>query len=252
MRFTVQQDKFKKALGYMNAVVPPHPSLPVLAYIKMDAADGSVVLTGTNLETVVSVKLEAEVVEAGVWLVPGSVLYGMVLHIKDEEVSLELDKKAAQLRLDAGGTYLGQLKVLPVEEFPKHPVPEGVCTPLSVKPMLASLPGLIATVAKDTVRHALMGVFFDLGNGRLELASTDGCRLVHCKLQIELDARGPLSPDTKLREVAELKGIKNKTWDALEELGIQTIGQAVGTAPEDLMAAKGVARKTADKLLAVC
>ena len=50
MKFEIQQEDFQKALDVIAGVVPTKTTLPILTCVLMEAADGRLTLSATNLD----------------------------------------------------------------------------------------------------------------------------------------------------------------------------------------------------------
>jgi DNA polymerase III sliding clamp (beta) subunit (PCNA family) len=65
MRFTITRENLQQGLGAVAGSIPTRTTLPVLSNILIEAEDGAVRMSGTDLDTAVSVRVPADVAEPG-------------------------------------------------------------------------------------------------------------------------------------------------------------------------------------------
>ena len=70
MKISVTRDSLHAGLGAVAATIPSKTTLPVLSNILLEARDGALSLSGTDLDISVSVKIDAEVEQEGAVTVP--------------------------------------------------------------------------------------------------------------------------------------------------------------------------------------
>ena len=63
MRFTITRENLQQGLGAVAGSIPSRTTLPVLSNILIEAEDGAVRMSGTDLDTAVSVRVAADVAE---------------------------------------------------------------------------------------------------------------------------------------------------------------------------------------------
>ena len=66
MKFTVNREKLQKALQRVGSIIGSRSMLPVLGNVMIQAEEGVLTLTTTDLEIRISTKVDAVVEEAGV------------------------------------------------------------------------------------------------------------------------------------------------------------------------------------------
>jgi hypothetical protein len=99
--------------------------MPILSYIAIEARDGKLHLTATDLELTLSVAVDDAKIEAGGAIcVPAAVFDATVKTLSGADAVFSLDEKAGRLTLTCG-SYKGRLAILPFEEFPLQAKVEG-------------------------------------------------------------------------------------------------------------------------------
>jgi DNA polymerase III subunit beta len=70
MKFTITREKLQEGLAAVAGSIPTRTTLPVLSNILIETEDGGVRLSGTDLDTAVSIRVPAEVQEPGAITAP--------------------------------------------------------------------------------------------------------------------------------------------------------------------------------------
>ena len=70
MKFTVNREKLQKALQRVGSIIGSRSMLPVLGNVMVQAEEGALTLTTTDLEIRISTRVEASVESAGVTTMP--------------------------------------------------------------------------------------------------------------------------------------------------------------------------------------
>ena len=65
MKFKITRDNLQQGLAAVAASIPTRTTLPVLSNILVEAAEGHVSMSGTDLDIAVSVRVPAEIEEEG-------------------------------------------------------------------------------------------------------------------------------------------------------------------------------------------
>ena len=96
MKLSVTRDSLHAGMGAVSATIPTKTTLPVLSNILLEASDGKLTLSGTDLDISVSVSIDAEIEAEGSVTVPAK---------KFAEIARELP--AAPVHIKADGVEIG-------------------------------------------------------------------------------------------------------------------------------------------------
>jgi len=179
---TLPVAELKPALIGLSKVINKRPTLPVLGLIKIErTAEGWVALTGTDLDTFVTVRLEqpAEGHPFTV-LVPLDELQTVVKKCsKNESIEIQplaADKVAIKTPVGAGWAET-KCDGLPVAEFPALPQFKGELVPVP-DAVRASLHEAFACASSDETRLVLNGAYLDVSKKDCHcVVGTDGRHL---------------------------------------------------------------------------
>jgi len=157
-------------------VVPLNSTRPVLANVRLQAAEGEITLYATDLEIAARVQLDAvKVARKGTALLPARETAALLRELSDPTVTLETTEQ--RTRIEAGGGSFVLLGDDP-EQYPQE-APPGADKRVSVPSarMLRMVQETVFAAAREETRYAINGVLMELQDGCLRLVATDGRRL---------------------------------------------------------------------------
>ena len=118
MKVTIERSVLLKALGHVHRIVERRNTIPILANVLIEAADGKLALKSTDLDLEASEQVAADVAQNGATTVPAHVIYDIVRKLPDgAQASLETTGDAGQLVLRSGRSQF-TLQALPASDFP--------------------------------------------------------------------------------------------------------------------------------------
>jgi DNA polymerase III subunit beta len=184
MKFSVSKEKLLAGLQTVQNVVSTRTTLPILSNVLLQAANGQVRLTTTDLDVGVSGTIDAEVEKEGGTTLPARRLATIVRELPAAEVQVEVDSKnVATIRC---GQSFFKILGLPEEEFP--PLPRFEDAKSFTLPQQALRDALKKTsyaISTDETRYVLNGILFSFKENKLTMVATDGRRLAMLDLEVE-------------------------------------------------------------------
>ena len=181
MKTIIERSDLLKALNHVQSVVERRNTIPILSNVLLEADNGVLALTATDLEIEMRERVEAEVVQAGAITAPAHMLYDIVRKLPDgAQVELAMDESGGRLNLTAGRSSFA-LQALPREDFPAMAQDE--------MPVAFALPGtdlrrLIDktrfAISVEETRYYLNGIYLHVPEDEatmLRAVATDGHRL---------------------------------------------------------------------------
>lgn len=177
MKFSIEREPFVEALQLVAGAVEKRQTLPVLANVLVEARDGIIRLTGTDLEVELSAIIHLDSIDSsGDITLPAKKLLDIIKSLpQGKTVEFQLEDGKMIVR---SGRSRFTLSTLPAADFPH--VEEGVGT-LNFSIPCTILSDMIDrthfAMAQQDVRYYLNGMFFQLENESLQMVATDGHRL---------------------------------------------------------------------------
>jgi len=208
MKFKINRDHFASGLQQVLNVVGTRATMPILSNVLIEAADGQIALTTTNLDLGIRCQIKADVAERGTLTLPVRKLASIVKDLPNLDVEVETYSNN-QAKITSGSS-LFRIMGIGADEFP--PLPKFsdqhsfVMNQQDLERMLKSVSYAQST---DETRYIMNGVFFNFENGQLTLAATDGRRLAVISKEMEVtdeNAGHLILPAKTVGEVERLLG----------------------------------------------
>jgi DNA polymerase-3 subunit beta len=174
MKISTQRELLVKAVSVADRLVGKKESLPVLSCILFDVGS-SCVITATNLESSIEVRLASDVKEQGRVAVPANILSQTLRSLSGEHVVLETDEDNLVISSKGSRTLL---KAVPNDEFPPFSggeTSEGFS--INKDHLLEVLSGVSYAASPSMIRPELGSVHVTIHDGVLTAAATDSFRL---------------------------------------------------------------------------
>lgn len=184
MRFSVAKEQFLAGLQTVQNVVSSRTTLPILANVRIQAQDGHLRFTTTDLDVGISGIIGAQTEKPGGTTLPVKRLSSIVRELTSGDVHVDVDSKnIASIR--CGQTFF-KIHGLPEDEFPALPQFEDAKT-FSIKQadLRDALRKTSYAISTDETRYVLNGILFSFKDGRLTMVATDGRRLALVDVEVE-------------------------------------------------------------------
>ncbi len=187
MKLTLDRNELWRGLNTVLDAVASKPAQPVLSNVLLEAEDGHLTLSATDLDISIRTRVVASVETPGRVTIPAKTLAGIVREWPDADLSLALEDGRVVLsgRLGASsgeGRY--SLAATPPDEFPEMPDSlEGLTLRFGDGSGLdgALLRTMIEktrfAVSRDETRPVLNGVLWRIEPELMVMVATDGSRL---------------------------------------------------------------------------
>jgi len=219
MKISVDRTVLLKALAHVQSVVEKRNTIPILANVMLEAKDGVLTLTATDMEIAVVERVPGvEVSRPGRTTAPAATLYEIVRKLADG-AKVELDHKGgdAPLVLRAGRAN-ANLNALPVEDFPS--MTEGKM-PHHFALKAGTLRDLIDrtrfAISTEETRYYLNGIYIHAAESDgvkvLRAVATDGHRLARVEEPLPDGAAGMPGIIIPRKTVAEVRKLADETQD---------------------------------------
>jgi DNA polymerase-3 subunit beta len=212
MKLSVSKEKLLEGLQTVQNVVSTRTTLPILSNVLLEAADGQLRLTTTDLDVGMRGAIEATVEKPGAATLPARRLFSIVRELPSAEIILEVDSKSvASIR--CGPSYF-KILGLPQEEFPPLPKFEDAKTfTLRQKDLKDGLRKTAYAISTDETRYVLNGILFSFKDNKLTLVATDGRRLALVDVELEFPRSHEVDLILPTKAVTELSRLVSEEGD---------------------------------------
>lgn len=218
MKLSVSKDKLLEGLQTVQNVVSTRTTLPILSNVLLQAADGRLRLTTTDLDVGVSGAIDAQTDKAGATTLPARRLAGIVRELPASEIQLEVDSKnVASIRC---GQSFFKILGLPEEEFPPLPKFEGAKEfKIAQKDLRDALKKTSYAISTDETRYVLNGILFSFKENKLTMVATDGRRLALVDIEVEFPRSQEVEIIVPTKCVTELQRLLGDEGDLRMSVG---------------------------------
>jgi len=210
MKFKINRDHFSSGIQLVMSVVGSRKTMPILQNVLIEAKDGLVWLTTTNLDLGAKCSVKADISEEGSITLPVKELGRIIRELADMEVSIETGETPKATISTRGSIF----NVIGMEskEFPPLPeLEEQIQFDFDREDLITMLKSVSYAQSVNEERYMLKGVFFQLSQGKLALVATDGRRLAVSKSDIETKGEGEfILPSLSVNEIEKLPKVGNR------------------------------------------
>lgn len=208
MKFKINRDHFASGLQQVLNVVGTRATMPILSNVLIEAGEGQISLTTTNLDLGIRCRVKAEVKESGTLTLPVRRLATIVKELPSLDVDFETYSNH-QAKLSSG-TSMFRIMGIGADEFPPLPsFSDEHSFVLGQEDLGMMLKSVSYAQSTDETRYIMNGVFFSFESDQLTLAATDGRRLAVISKELsvtEENAGSLILPAKTVGEVERLLG----------------------------------------------
>ena len=180
MNITVLQENLIKALTHASRIITTKAQMPILSHIKLDADKQGLMISSTDLEIGLRLRVGAKVDQPGSITVPSRVITELINNAGPGALQLTVTKE--ELSIQGGGLKASVAGMSP-EEFPTlPPFPDQSTIELPADHLTQAINKVGFAAATDDSRPVLTAIQVKAQDSHLELAGTDGFRLSWVKL----------------------------------------------------------------------
>ena len=209
MKFKINQDHFSNGLQQVLNVVGARATMPILSNVLIEAEEGHISLTTTNLDLGIRCRIKADVSEPGGLTLPVRKLATIIRELPQNEIFIETSENN-QAKITSGGSNF-KIMGISTEEFPPLPSFENRHVfELSQTEIVSMLKSVSYGQSSDENRYILNGVYFNFADEKLTLVATDGRRLALTALDTEISEDNAGNLILPAKTVAELERLMGK------------------------------------------
>lgn len=229
IHFTCDKDKLIATISVASRTVSQKSTIPALEGLYVTAGK-LLTLTGYNLETGISVSMEADVKEMGSAIFPAKLLGDIVRKLPDDMVTIHVDEKY-RVKIVSGISSFS-IMASSADDYPNLPDVEydkAIYVPQNVLKDMIS--GTIFSVSENQARPIQTGCKFEISPDDITVVAVDGYRLALRREKIDNPESRKLNfvcPSPALRELEKILEDTDET--ASFTLGTRHIMFQVGNA----------------------
>ena len=206
LRLTCQRDELVRQLSVVSRALSARSTVQILAGILLDASEGQLSLSATDMELSLQSSLEADVDEQGKVVVPGRLFVELTRLLPESEVAIAHRPEDGVVEVTCGSANY-RLHTYGLEDFPRLPDAGGSGLYAIDRPAFVETAIKVSrSASRDESRPVLTGILVRFEPGKVVMAATDSYRLSVKETPLEGDAP-ELEAIVPARALAELARI---------------------------------------------
>lgn len=176
MKFIAIKSNIKEAISFIEKAVSENNNLPILKNILIEAKEGIITFTATNLEIAVKYQLAGKIIEDGKVAPPFSLFSNLINNIQSDRLNFEQKGNDIEVATD---NYSAVVHGLSPEDFPITPTIQGNNKYIEIKGVFLkeAIQQTITASQYSDLRPELNSVLLNYSIDNLVMAATDGFRL---------------------------------------------------------------------------
>lgn len=175
MRFTAERDVLLPALSFVRKYAASNAKVPILADVLIEARDGRVTFTATDLDQSAVDSFSADVTHPGAITVSVAGVHDAIKSAVGADVVMDADDR--QVRISCGKSKF-KLSIMPGADFPPLPMLSSDAVTEFTIPNVAEIDRRVRFAAKASNNGEFTeGVSWKIAGNDLEFAATDGRRM---------------------------------------------------------------------------
>ncbi len=184
MKIECIKEKLAGALQRAERITSKSITLPILSCVLLDAHDSVLVITSTNLDLGIEIKLPVKVLEPGKVAVAGNVLNNFIAGLTNDK-NVTLEEEGGNLKVSTKHSH-SLIKSFPIDDFPSIPrVSNEVSLNFNVSDFIKGFKSVVYSASVSTLRPALSSVLVSSDADEIIFAATDSFRLAEKKIHIK-------------------------------------------------------------------
>lgn len=226
MDMIITKAEFANALSRIQGIVEKKNTVPILSCVLLEASNGELAISATDLEIFLRSRYQVRITEDGVVTAPAKKIFEIVRELPEGDIRISSDTRG-WVKIEMGRAKF-KVMSLPKEDFPGVPAEqEGEKIEFSSDVLAEVIEKTGFAMSHDQTRQALNGILMEVSptggeEAEMRMVATDGHRLSfiqrRCRAEIAGD-RGVIVPRKAITELRKL--IDDKVGGEKIELSFQ-------------------------------
>ncbi|MGF1608021.1 MAG: DNA polymerase III subunit beta [Kiloniellales bacterium] len=221
MKLTIERAALLRSLAHVQSVVERRNTIPILSNVLLEAGNGQLSLTATDMDLNIVESVAAEVAEPGATTAPAHTLYDIVRKLPEgAQIELTVAGDSGQMSLTSGRSSF-TLSTLPKEDFPAAgdgELPQQFALqPVELRHLVDRTRFAIST---EETRYYLNGIYLHAAQSGnvavLRAVATDGHRLARFEMPLPEGAAEMPGVIVPRKTVNELRKLIEETGEAIQ------------------------------------
>ncbi|VGO22166.1 DNA polymerase III subunit beta [Pontiella sulfatireligans] len=203
MKFSIEKDQILEALQKVQSIVGQRTTLPILSNVLLEAGNGKLTLTTTDMEVSVRTSIEADIDEEGSTTLPARRFFSICRDLPSHQVDIGVSNEDVATIIS--GSYNCKLEGLSKNDFPPMPTfEESYSYTLKRDAFKDILQKTSYAASTDESRAILNGSLMAFRDNKLTTVCTDGRRLALVEQEIDMPEEAEVDIVVPTKTVSEL------------------------------------------------
>lgn len=227
MKFNLERDVLAEAVAWVARSLSSRPVLPILSGMLLQADPGSLTLSCFDYEVSARIRVDAEVAEPGITLVPGRLLAEITRSLPPRDVEFGQDGEDVTLTC---GPASFTLVTMPVRDYPRLPELPRLAGTVDGGVLATAIGQVVPAASRDDTLPIITGVNVEIDGGMIRLVATDRYRLAVREL-----GWAPADPQARSTLLVPAKTLSDAARMMAPGVPVQVMmrdGQAAAGAPD--------------------
>lgn len=227
MKFVISSQELNYLVNKLLNVVSPKATIPILSNVLIEALNGELILTATDLIVGIRCFTEAKIIEEGATTLPAKRFAQLVRELT--AVNVEVTTNANEVTEIVAGSSKFKMHGMSRSEYPALPeMDQAQQIKLKQQELKEALYSTAFSVSKEDNRYALTGVNLSIEGAKAVFIGTDGKRLAKTYIEIDNEQGVTGSYIIPLKAVEEILKNLNDDDDEItifltqDKIGIQS------------------------------
>ncbi|OGN59375.1 MAG: DNA polymerase III subunit beta [Chlamydiae bacterium RIFCSPHIGHO2_12_FULL_27_8] len=186
MKAVISKHDLVSLIGKIQSIIANKPAIPVLSNVLIEAQNGQLILSATDLTTSMKCQTDAKVVEEGSIALPAKRFFHLVRELTSPQIKIScLNEEVAEITsLSSHFKINGMSK----SEFPSLPdIGNAIQININSSTLKDMLSRTYFSAAREDSRYVLNGIYMNISNNLVTFIATDGKRLAKIHSNIDVD-----------------------------------------------------------------
>lgn len=226
MKFVIATQELNYIINKVQNVTTQKPAMPILANFLLEARDGQIIVTATDLTVGIRCFTDAKVIEEGSTTLPAKKFSSLARELTS--INMEITTNENEITEVVADSSRFKINGMSSNTYPDLPDLSGAFTLKIPQEKLKDVFFRTSfAVSREDNRYTLTGVYLHIENGKATFVGTDGKRLARNQLDIEIDASFNCSLIIPIKAVEEFQKCLENDGDATlhilsDKIAIQT------------------------------
>ncbi len=183
MEFKVKKSDFLPEITLGQGIVERKSTLPILSNVLIEAENGKVYITSTDLEVGLKSTCTADIKNEGSITIPSRKLFDIISALPDSDINIKLEEDNNRVTISCDRSIF-KLVGLPKEDFPviqDFSDKDGIS--IDAKVLNQAIDLMTFAISRENSRYAVNGALMIIEGDNMIMVATDGYRLAFLNIK---------------------------------------------------------------------